>query len=135
LHIKTRSNCCIKGGSNFMSAETTDTMPVTTWSKAQTTIINYIITSCGFPDDSSMIETIQKKEWMYLTDVITLTLDDVSDLKLVNNDGSYTAKPWSHHVRKRKAFLLLYNQISFSLSSVLDKADVLNMTKTEFNPP
>jgi hypothetical protein len=70
---------------------------------------------------------------MDLTDFITLTLDDVNDLRLVNDDGSYAAKPLSHHVRKLKAFLLLYNQKCISLYSTIDEDDVLNMTKSEFN--
>jgi hypothetical protein len=70
---------------------------------------------------------------MDLTDVITLTLEDVNDLKLVNGDGSYASKPLNHHVRKLKALLLLYyKQKCMRLSSTLDEEDVLNMTKTEF---
>jgi hypothetical protein len=113
-----------------MSVEATDTMPVTTQSKTLKAIIKHIIALCGFPDDSSIVEIIQQQEKMDLTDIITLTLDDVNDLKLVNDDGSYAAKPLNHHICKLKAFLLLYNQKCISLSSTLDKEDVLRMTKT-----
>jgi hypothetical protein len=61
------------------------------------------------------------------------TLNNINDLKLVNDEGRYAAKPLNHHVGKLKAFPLLYSQKCISLSSTLDKEDVLNMTKTEFN--
>ena len=108
-------------------------MPVTTRSKSPTAIIKHIIAVCGFPDDSTMVEIIQQQDWMDLTDVVTLTLDDVSDLTLVNDDGSYAAKPLNHHIRKLKAFLLLYNKKCINIFSTLDEDDVLKMTKTEFN--
>jgi hypothetical protein len=114
-----------------MSVEATDTMLVTTRSKTPTAIIKHIIALCGFPDDSSMVEIIQQQELMDLADVITLTLDDANDIKLVNDDGSCAAKPLTHHVCKLKAFLLLYSRKCISLSSTLDEEDVLNMTKTE----
>jgi hypothetical protein len=44
-------------------------------------IIKHIIDLCGFPDDSSMVEITQQQEWMDLTDVIKLTLDNVNNLK------------------------------------------------------
>jgi hypothetical protein len=66
-------------------------------------------------------------------DVITLTMEDVNNLKLVNDDGSYAAKPLNHQVRKLKAFLLLSSQKCISISSTLDEEDVLNMTKTELD--
>jgi hypothetical protein len=75
-----------------MSVETTDTMPVTTRLKTTTAIIKHIIALCGFPDDAYMVEIIQQQEWMDLTDVITLTLEDVNDLTLANDDGSYADK-------------------------------------------
>jgi hypothetical protein len=92
-----------------MSVEATDTMPVTRL-KTPTAIIKHIIALCGFPDDSFMVEIMQPQEWMDLADVITLTLDEVNDLKLLNDDGSNAAKPLKHYVRKLKAFLLLYNK-------------------------
>jgi hypothetical protein len=104
-----------------MSVETDDTMSVNTRSKTPTAINKHIIESCGFPAESFMVEIIQQQEWMDLMDIITLTLDEVNDLKLVNDDAIYAAKPLKHHVHKRKAFLLLYNHkcISYRIQQIL----------------
>jgi hypothetical protein len=53
---------------------------------------------------------LKSSKCMDLRDVITLTLDDVRDLKLENDDVSYAAKSLNHHTHKLKDFLLLYNQ-------------------------
>ena len=107
-------------------------MPPTTRSKALSDIIEHIVDICGFPSDSTMKEIIVQEGWTDLTDVTTLTLDDVSNLTLYNADGSYAAKPLAHHVRKLKGFLLLYNRKCIDLSSNLDEDDVINLTKTAF---
>jgi hypothetical protein len=78
-----------------------------------------------------MVEIVQHHKMMVLTDIITLTLDNERDLKMVNDDASYAAKPFNHHVHNLKPDLLLYSQKCFSLSNILDKEDVLNMTRTE----
>jgi hypothetical protein len=104
LHIKnkTGSNCWTEGRQNCTSVETAVTIPATTRSKTPTASIKHIIALCGFPDDFSMVEIIQQEDWMDLTDVITLTLDDLYNLKLLNDDGNYAAKLLNWHVRKLK---------------------------------
>jgi hypothetical protein len=96
-------------------------------------IIDHIIDICGFPDDSTMTEYIREQGWRELSDVVMITLDEVADFKLVNDDGSYKAKPLNHHLRKFKGFLLMYNRLSRNLSAPLSKDDVLNITKEQFD--
>jgi hypothetical protein len=96
-------------------------------------VIDHIIDICGFPDDSIMTEFIKQEGWTELSDVVTITLDEVADFKTVNKDGSYKAKPLAHHLRKFKGFLLLYNNKCRDLSTTLDAEDVLQITKTHFN--
>ena len=96
-------------------------------------VIDHIINLCGFPDDSTMVEFIQREGWNELSDVTTLSLEDVNDFKTVNRDGSYKAKPLAHHVRKFRGFLLYYLRKCRDLSTSLDKDDVMMISKTEFN--
>ena len=107
-------------------------MPVTTRSTTLTKVIKHIVDVCSFRNDSTMMEIILQQGWSDLTDVITLSLEDVGDLTLLKDDGSYSAKPLAIHVRKLKGFLLLYNRKCTDLSCTLDEDDVLDMTKTQF---
>ena len=101
-------------------------MPVTTRSTTLTKVIKHIVDVCSFPNDSTMMEIILQQGWSDLTDVITLSLEDVGDLTLLKDDGSYSAKPFAIHVRKLKGFLLLYNRKCTDLSCTLDEDDVLD---------
>jgi hypothetical protein len=116
-----------KGGNSFEG-----TMPALTRSMAKKTlssvVINHIINVCGFPDDSTMVEYINKQQWTELAGVVMITLAEVGEFQLVNKDGLYVAKPMQHHVRCFKCFLLLYNQKRHDLSTTLDEEDVMDIT-------
>jgi hypothetical protein len=73
-------------------------------------VIVHIFDICGFPNDSTMVEYIQRQGWSELTNVVTIQLDEVSDFQTSNNDGSYKAKPMAHHIRMFIGFLLFYLQ-------------------------
>jgi hypothetical protein len=95
-------------------------------------VINHIIDICGFPDDSTMVEYINKQQWTELADVVMITLAEVDEFKLVNKDGSYKAKPMQHHVRRLKGFLLVYNRKCHDLSTTLDEENVFDITKRQY---
>jgi hypothetical protein len=96
-------------------------------------IIEHIVNLCGYSSGSTMQEIIIQQEWESLSDVTTLSLEDTGDLTLVKDDGSYLAKPLAHHVRKLKAFLLLYKRKGDELSSYLDEDDVIGISKIAFD--
>jgi hypothetical protein len=100
--------------------------------KSSSEVINHIIDICGFLDDSTMVEYINKQQWTDLADVVMITLAEVDEFKLVNKYGSYIAKPMQHHVRRFKGFLLLYNQKRRDLSTTLDEEDVMDITKRQY---
>jgi hypothetical protein len=54
-------------------------------------VIDHIITICGFPSGSTMVEVIQSKAWTDIVDMAMITLKDVDEFKTSNNDGSYKA--------------------------------------------
>jgi hypothetical protein len=108
-------------------------MPVTTRTKASMSIIDHIIDICGFSEDSTMTEFIKQQGWTELSDVVTVSLEEVADFRTVKDDGSYKAKPLAHHVRKFKGFLLFYNRQCQELSTTLDEEDVLDITKAKLN--
>jgi predicted amino acid racemase len=73
-------------------------------------IIDHTIDICGFSEDSTMAEFIKQQAWTELSDVVTISLEEVADFRTLKDDGSYKAKPLAHHVRKLKGFLLFYNR-------------------------
>jgi hypothetical protein len=75
-----------------MVIKSTDIMPVTTISKAPTATIKHIIFYAVLPKCSPQLKTIQRQELMDVTDFITLTLDDINEIKLVNDDAIFAAK-------------------------------------------
>ena len=103
------------------------------WSSSpKKAVIDHIIEICGFPEDSIMAEVIGQQQWSILSDVTMLTFDDIKDLVLTKDDGSYDAKPMAIHLRKLKGFLLYYNRKCKEFFTNLDSDDVLAITKTEF---
>jgi hypothetical protein len=97
-------------------------------SKASTSVIDNIISVCGFSDDSNMVKFIRNKGWTDLSDISKLSLDDTNDFEMV----SYKDQPLAHHARRFRGFLLYYRRKSRELSSDLDIADIMMMTKMEF---
>ena len=108
-------------------------MTVVTRGSSNKTIIDHIIGICGFSDDSTMTEFIRDQGWAELSDVVMITLEEVADFKTVNDDGTYKAKPLNHHLCKFKGFLLMYHRKSRGLPAPLNKDDVLNITKEQFD--
>jgi hypothetical protein len=100
--------------------------------KSSSEVINHIIDICGFPDDSTMVEYINKQQWTDLADVVMIMLAEVDEFKLVNKDGSYIAKPMLHHIRRFKVFLLLYNRKCRELSTTLDEEDVMDISRRQY---
>jgi hypothetical protein len=46
-----------------------------------------------------MAASIKKQGWIELTDVVTTSIEEVSDFQPVtNDDGSYKAKQLTHHI-------------------------------------
>ena len=107
-------------------------MAPATRSSTTKAVIDHILDLCGFPRDSTMMKIIEQQGWSELSDVTMLTLDDIKDLILTKDDGSFDAKPMTIHVRKLKGFLLYYNRKSKELFTTLGVDDVLSITKTEF---
>jgi hypothetical protein len=62
---------------------------------------------------------------------MTLSLTEVSDLKLLKDDGPYLAKLLANDLRKLKCFLLLNHWKCRDSSSNLYKDEVLNMSRQE----
>jgi hypothetical protein len=94
--------------------------------------MDHIIDICGFLDDSTMVEYINKQQWTELDDVGAITLAEVDKFNLVNKDGLCKAKPMQHHVRCCKGFLLLYNLKCHDLSTTLDEEDVMDISKRQY---
>ena len=107
-------------------------MVVPTRLLSRKSVIDHIVDICGFPSVSTMVKIIAQQQWSELSDVTMLTLDDIKDLILTKEDGSFESKPMVIHVRKLKGFLLFYNRKSKSLYTTLGPDDVLDITKTEF---
>ena len=96
-------------------------------------IVDHIIEICAFPDDSIMVEFIKEQGWTSLTDIVMITLDEVGEFKLLNDDGSFKAKPLLHHVRKFKGFLLYYNRMSRDKQFSINEDDVRDVTHEQFD--
>ena len=107
-------------------------MVPTTRTMASRSIVSHIIDICGFPDDSTMTEYINKQGWTELMDVIMIPLDDINDFRVYNDDGTFKARPLTHHLRRFKGFLMLYHRKCRDLSTNLDEEDVFNITKAMF---
>ena len=108
-------------------------MAPSTRSSSSKSVIDHIVDICGFASDSTMVKIIVQQQWSELSDVTMLTLDDIKDLVLTKDDGSFDAKPMTIHVRRLKGFLLYYNRKSKDdFFTTLSDDDVLAITKTEF---
>jgi hypothetical protein len=67
-----------------------------------------------------------------LTDITTITTEEVKDFATVKDDGSFEDLPMNHHLHMFKGFLLYYQYLCQEYSSTLDENDVLSITKTCF---
>jgi hypothetical protein len=94
-------------------------------------VMEHIINTCGFPDDSTMVEVFRQEGWTGIADITMITMAEADGLFVANSDGSYKAKPMMFHIRQFKAFLMYYNRKCCDLSTALNDEDVLNITKTE----
>jgi hypothetical protein len=95
-------------------------------------VISHIIQLCGFPDDSTMVSIIRQQGWSDLTDVTMLSFDDIKNLVLTKEDGSFDGNPMNVHTRKLKGFLLYYNRLSKEMGQALDTDAVLSIEKDDF---
>jgi hypothetical protein len=96
-------------------------------------IIEHIADICGVPFDSTMMDVMAQQGWAEMSNVTTLTLTEVSDLTLLKDNGTYWAKLLADHLCKLECFLIHYLRKFWDFSSNLDKNNVLNMSKMEYN--
>jgi hypothetical protein len=101
--------------------------------KEFTMIIHHINMSCGFQEDSVLLEVIKQQGWTEFEHVTTITFDEFKDLCLLRDDGMYLGCPMMVHFRMLKAFLHYYKRRSRARMFPHNEDDVLEYTKLVFN--
>jgi Reverse transcriptase (RNA-dependent DNA polymerase) len=96
-------------------------------------IVDFIINTCGFPEDSTMVKVIDQQGWEELHSVVSMDIEKIKDFTVRNEHGLYEEKPLLVHLTFMKGFILLYRRRCKELSSVLDDHDTMNfISKDQF---
>jgi hypothetical protein len=96
--------------------------------------IEHIIMLCRFPQDSTMVECIDQKQWDKLEHVVTIDLEEFNDVHFVRCDGfTIKARPLKTHLRMLKCCLLNFKRYNRSYYGICTEDDVLTSTKGVFD--
>jgi hypothetical protein len=71
-------------------------------------IVDFIINTCGFPEDSTMVKVIDQQGWEELHSVVSMDIEKIKDFTVRNEHGLYEEKPLLVHLTFMKGFILLY---------------------------
>lgn len=92
----------------------------------RSSIVEFIIKLCKFPEDSTMVAYIDQQGWSDLVDITTIGIDEIKDFFTVKDDGvTYDAKPMLVHLRLFKCFMLYYKRQCRELYTTLTEDDIM----------
>jgi hypothetical protein len=83
-------------------------------SQVHTVVIDHIIWLCDFPADTVMVNDIDQQQWLTLSHVISVGLEEVDKNFNVEDDGiTFDSTPMLVQLHMFKAFLVYYKSKTF----------------------
>jgi hypothetical protein len=97
-------------------------------------VIEHVISLCGFPQDSTMVEYIDQQQWEKLEHFVTVDLEDFKDIYTVRS-GGVTVKEWplKTYLCMLKCFLLWFKWHNCSFYCTTSEDDVSLLKKSAFD--